>query len=157
VQAFVAARSEIQQLTPGTTTEAQAQNQIQISQILQRHSLAPDVYNAIATRAQTDQALANRISAESVGTEFTDAQLQGFLAAGAEIQPLNQQLATATPEQRTVLAEQIRASLTRHNLTIEQFNGIAAQAQTDTERAARLTALNTPAAPAGTEETPPQE
>jgi hypothetical protein len=150
VQAFVAARTEIQRLTPGTTAEAQAQNQQQISQILQRNSLTPDVYNAIETAARTDQALANRISASAVGTNFTDVQLQALVAASAEIDPLNRQIASATAEQRPAIGAQIRAALQRHNLDIETYNGIAARAQTDQalgQRIAQLRAAQQPAQP----------
>jgi hypothetical protein len=150
VQSYIAARSAIGQLSPGSTTEAQRENQLRIGQILQQNNLTPDTYNAIAARAQTDQTLANRIAAASVGDEFTDAQLQAFVAAGIEIQPLNQQLATATPEQRTAIAEQIRGVLQRNNLSIEAYNGIAAQAQDDPELAARITAIHSAQTPAET-------
>jgi hypothetical protein len=142
VQGFVAARQEIQALTPGTTADAQAANQSRISQILQSHNLAPDVYNAIASAAQTDQTLANRIAAASVGTSFTDAQLQAFATASAEIDPITRSLATATPEQRDQAAVQIRAILARNNITFDAYNGIAAQAQSDDQLAARIAALS---------------
>jgi hypothetical protein len=141
VQAFVAARSEIQALPPNT-------DQARIGQILSSHSIAPDIYNAIATRAQTDQTLSNRIAAASVGTEFTDAQLQSFIAASTEINPLSQSLAAAPADQQQVIAAQIRAVLQSHNLSIEAYNGIAAQAQSDPALAARINALAAPAAPA---------
>lgn len=149
VQAFVAARTEIQALPPNT-------DQTRISQILSSHSIAPDVYNAIATRAQTDQALSNRIAATSVGTEFTDAQLQSFIRASTEINPLSQSLATAAPEQQQVIAAQIRSILTTNNLSIEAYNGIASQAQSDPALAARINALAAPAAPADATTTTPQ-
>jgi hypothetical protein len=141
VTSFVAARAEIQRLTPGQTAEQQNANQQRIGQILAQNNLAPDVYNAIEAASRTDQALANRIAAASVGTAVTDAQLQSFVAASAEIDPLNRQLATATPEQRTQIAMQIRGSLERNNLTIEAYNGIAARAQTDPALGARIAQL----------------
>jgi len=141
LQSFVAAREEIQQLTPGQTTEQQQQNQIRISQILQSNNIDANTYNAIATASRSDQALSNRIAALVVGDEFTDAQLQSFVTASAQIQPLSQQLATATPDQRTVLAQQIRATLEQNNLSLEVYNGIAAQAQSDQDLAARIAAL----------------
>jgi hypothetical protein len=150
VQAFVAAREEIQRMTPGQTTEQQAANQQRIAQILQQRNLTPDVYNAIEAASRTDQALANRIAAASVGTSFTDAQLQAFVAASAEIDPLNRQLATATAEQRAQIGNQIRAALARNNLDIETYNGIAARAQSDPQLGARIAQLRsaqTPAAP----------
>jgi len=142
VQGFVAARAEIQRLSPGATAEAQAANQRQISQILQRNGLTPDTYNAIEAAARTDQALANRISASAVGsTTFTDAQLQAFVAASAEIDPLNRQIAAAPAEQRAQIGAQIRAALQRHNLDIDTYNGIAARAQTDQALAQRIAQL----------------
>jgi hypothetical protein len=141
VQAFVAARDEIQRLTPGQTTEQQAANQQRISEILQRNNLTPDVYNAIEAAARTNQALANRIAAASVGSTFTDAQLQAFVSASAEIDPLNRSLATASAEQRAQIGEQIRNALARYNLDIETYNGIAARAQTDQALAARIAQL----------------
>jgi hypothetical protein len=148
VQAFVAARTEIQALPPNT-------DQTQIAQILSRHSLAPDVYNAIATRAQTDQTLSNRIAAVSVGTEFTDAQLQSFIAASTQINPLSQSLAAAPADQQPVIAAQIRSILQTNNLSIEAYNGIASQAQSDPALAARINALAAPAAPADATAEPP--
>ncbi|HJS81019.1 MAG TPA: DUF4168 domain-containing protein [Vitreimonas sp.] len=153
VRAFVAAREEIQRLTPGQTAEAQAQNQRTIGEILQRNSLAPDVYNAIDAAARTDQALANRISAASgQSTTFSDAQLQAFVSASAEIDPLNRQIASASAEQRTQIGAQIRAALQRYNLDIETYNAIAARAQTDQalgQRIAQLRAAQPAPPPAG--------
>lgn len=141
VQAFVAARGEIQQLTPGQTVEQQAQNQQRISEILQRHGIAPDTYNSIQSAAQTDQALANRIAAASVGTSLSDAQLQAFVAASAEIEPLNRAIASAPEDQRAAIGAQIVAALERHNLDVETYNGIAARAQADQELASRIAQL----------------
>ncbi len=141
VQAFVGARDEIQELTPGQTVEQQAQNQQRISEILQRHGIAPDVYNSIQSAAQTDQSLANRIAAASVGTSFSDAQLQAFVAASAEIDPLNRAIATAPEAERESLGAQIIAALERHNLDVETYNGIAARAPSDQELAARIAQL----------------
>ncbi len=153
IQSFVAARTEIQTLTPGQTAEAQAANQQRIGEILQRNNLAPDVYNAIESAARTDQALANRVAAAGVSnTSFTDAQLQAFVAASAQIDPLNRQIATATAEQRTQIGAQIRAALSQHNLDIDTYNGIAARAQTDQtlgQRIAQLRAAQPAPPPAG--------
>ena len=142
VQNFVAARTEIAALPA-----AQQSDQTQIGAVLQRHSLAPDVYNAIQTRSQTDTALANRIASLTVGTNFTDAQLQGFVRASAEIDPLNRQLATATGDQRTQLATQIRDSLARNNLDLQTYNVIAQRSQSDPQIAARITAIRTASQP----------
>jgi hypothetical protein len=77
-------------------------------------------------------------------TTFTDAQLQSFVTASQQIQPLNAQLATATPEQRTALAGQIRGVLQQNNLDGATYNAIATQAQSDQALAARLAALQAP-------------
>lgn len=141
ISSFVAARTELQ--AAGASAD-----QTRVSQILQSHSISPLDYNAIQTRAQTDQTLANRISAAAVGTDFTDVQLRSFIAASIAIDPINRSLATATPEQRTEAATQIRTILQQNNLTFEQYNGIASRAQADTALAARINALAQPAAPA---------
>jgi len=141
IQAFVAARTEIQQLTPGQTAEEQAANQRRITDILQRHNINGVTYNAIETATRTDQALANRVAAASVGSSFTDAQLQAFVAASAEIDPLNRELASATPERRTQIAAEIRSALDRNNIDLQTYNGIAARAQADQTLGARIAQL----------------
>lgn len=145
IAAFVAARAQINQLTPGTTTEVQQQNQMRISQILQGVGITPLQYNAILAASQTDQTLSNRIAVAAVGDDLSDDQLRAFIAASAEIEPLSATLMSGTDAERAQAAEQIRAILTRNNLTIEVYNGIAAQARTDAELQARLQALNAPA------------
>lgn len=82
-------------------------------------------------------------------TTFTDAQLRSFSAAATAIQPLNAQLQTATPEQRTTIIAQIRAALTQNNLDGATYNAIAAQAQADPALAARITALSSGATAPG--------
>lgn len=64
LRAFARASIEIQPLTAGLTTatpEQQAQVTEQIRQILQTNNLDSATYNAIAQRAQTDQAFAARV------------------------------------------------------------------------------------------------
>ncbi len=89
-----------------------------------------------ATPAQPDAA------APAPTGEYTDAQLRSFAAAAVEIQPISQRLATATPEQRTAAADQIRTILTRNNLDGATYNAIAARAQTDAAFASRIAALS---------------
>ena len=150
IEAFVTAREQINQLSPGTTPEQQAANQQRIAQILQESGITPEQYNTILTAAQTDQALNNRIAVAAVGDSFSDAQLSAFIAASAEIQPLNASLASGTPEQRAATAEQIRSILQRNNLDLETYNGIAAQIRANPELQARLNALAQQQAPAAT-------
>jgi hypothetical protein len=64
-----------------------------------------------------------------------------------EIDPISRGLAGATPQEQATAAEQIRAILGQHQLDIEVYNGIAAQAQTDADLAARIAALQMPAMP----------
>ena len=75
---------------------------------------------------------------------YTDVQLRAFIAASAEIDPLNRQLATASAEQRAALATQIRGVLERNSLDAATYNAIAAQSQTDTTLAARINGLRAP-------------
>jgi hypothetical protein len=141
VQAYVAASGEIDPINSAATTDAErAAAAQQIGAILQRHNLAPDVYNSIAAAARTDQALADRIAALRTGS-VTDAQLHAFAAASLEIDPISRAAASAPPEQRQQAATQIRAILARHNLDSETYNGIAARAQTDAALAARIAQL----------------
>lgn len=138
VQGYVASRAAIEQIAPGQSPEQQAANRQRIGQILQQNGLTGEQFNAIAAASRTDQALANRIAAISVGTNFSDAQLRSFVQASTEIEPLNQSLARATPEQRTQAAQQIRDVLARNSLNAETYNGIAARAQSDPQLAQRI-------------------
>jgi hypothetical protein len=75
VQAFAEASLEIAPITAGlanATPEQRDQATQQIRAILDRHGIDGAAYNAIARRAQTDQALAARIAAAQ-----TAAQSQG--------------------------------------------------------------------------------
>jgi hypothetical protein len=147
IAGFLAAREEIQTLTPGQTADEQRANAVRISEILSTHNISAYVYNGIDERARTDQDLANRIAVARLGDGFSDEQLTAFAAASAEIDPITRTLATATPEEQQQAAAQIRAILGQHQLDIEVYNGIAAQAQTDADLAARIAALQMPAMP----------
>jgi hypothetical protein len=72
---------------------------------------------------------------------YTDAQLRAYIAAKNEIEPLQANLATQTPEQQTQTRQQIAAILQRNSLSPEQFNGIARMSNEDRTFAARLAAL----------------
>ncbi|HVK79395.1 MAG TPA: DUF4168 domain-containing protein [Verrucomicrobiae bacterium] len=101
--------------------------------------------------AQTQTAPAQATAAAT----FTDAQVTAFAAASTEIDPISQRLASATPEQRTEAATQIRAILQRHSLDANTYNAIATQAQTDTALQARVTAARASTAAPAAAETPP--
>jgi hypothetical protein len=74
-------------------------------------------------------------------TTFTDAQLRSFAAATQEINPIAGTLSTATPEQRTSAAEQIRGILARNDLDVETYNAIATQARADPALAERIRSM----------------
>lgn len=82
--------------------------------------------------------------------EYTDAQLRGFIAASAAINPIiSASGGQLTPEQIT----QVRAALTANNLDSDTYNAIAARMRSDTAFAARVQALNT-ASPSGSSADP---
>lgn len=141
LQAYVAASHEVDALTQPTTDEGRTQYAQQAGAILQRHSIAPDTYNAIAASARTDTALATRLATIRVAN-LSDTQLRAFISAGREIEPINATLTNATEAQRTQAATQIRDILARNNMDAQTYNAIATQAQTDTALRARLEAIN---------------
>jgi hypothetical protein len=102
---------------------------------------APQAQAAPAMPQQEAQAAPTPAPAQAAPTTFTDAQLQSFVTASRQIEPLNRQVATATPEQRTALATQIRGVLTQNNLDGATYNAIATRAQTDPALASRIAAL----------------
>ena len=114
-------------------------------------SAAPATTQSQSTQTQSAQTTtpqaAQPTTPPAQPASYTDAQLRSFAAAALEIQPITQTLPTATPEQRTAAADQIRAILTRHNLDGATYNAIAAQAQADPAFAARIVALAPPAQP----------
>jgi len=78
---------------------------------------------------------------------FTDAQLRSFAAAAREIQPINAQLTSGTPEQRTAATTQVRSILQRNNLDGATYNAIAAKAQAEPAFAARIASLSSSSSP----------
>ncbi len=80
-------------------------------------------------------------AAPAAPATYTDAQLRSFAVAARQIQPLNAQLTSGTPEQRTAAVTQVRAILQQNNLDSATYNAIAAQAQSDPTFAARISAL----------------
>jgi hypothetical protein len=103
-------------------------------------------------------AFAQTAPAQATAATYTDAQIQAFAAASAEIDPISRSLPTASATQRTEAAARIRTVLQQHNLDSNTYNSIAAQAQTDTALAARINAARpAPAQPAAPETTPPTQ
>lgn len=80
-------------------------------------------------------------AAPAAPATYTDAQLRSFAVAARQIQPLNAQLTSGTPEQRTAATTQVRAILQQNNLDGATYNAIAAKAQADPAFAARISAL----------------
>jgi len=78
---------------------------------------------------------------------FTDAQLRSFAAAAREIQPLNAQMTSGTPEQRTAATTQVRGILQRNNLDGATYNAIAAKAQAEPAFAQRIASLSSSSSP----------
>jgi hypothetical protein len=74
-------------------------------------------------------------------SSYTDDQLRAYAAAKTEIEPLQANLASQTPEQRTQTTAQISAILQRHSLAATQFNDIGRMASEDRTFASRLAAL----------------
>lgn len=110
--------------------------------------------DAAGSSAQTEtqtQAPDAAPPADPATATYTDVQLQAFVAAAAEINPIAQSLTTATPEQRAQSAAQIRAILAQHGLDADTYNAIASRAQTDAAFAARIATLQS------TQQTPPPE
>jgi len=112
----------------------------QVQTILARNNIDLATYNAIAAQAQTDQALANRISAERVST-VTEADLRAFVAASREIDPIGRAVVNGTEAQRQEAAVQINAILARNNMDAATYNGIAARAQNEPALAARINSI----------------
>lgn len=104
---------------------------------------APQAQAAPAAPQQQAQVTPTPAPAQAAPTTFTDAQLQSFVTASRQIEPLNRQVASATPEQRTAPATQIRGVLTQNNLDGATYNAIATRAQTDPALASRIAALQT--------------
>jgi hypothetical protein len=75
--------------------------------------------------------------------------LRSFATAAHDIQPLNAQLTTGTPEQRTAATEQVRQILARNSLDGATYNAIASQAHADPALAQRIAALSTPSSTPG--------
>ena len=151
LRGYLAARAEIAPIQARYESMSEAertQARTQITTIIERHGLTPVSYDAIARQASTDTAFANRLTSLQPDT-FSDANLRAFAAASTEIEPINRTLTSATPEQRTAAAGQIRAILARHNLDGATYNAIASRAQSDPAFAERIRALRSPAAPDG--------
>jgi hypothetical protein len=90
-------------------------------------------------------------------TSFTDAQLRSFASASAEIDPISRALPSASAEQRTAPAAQIRTILQRNNIDSATYNAIAAQAQRDPALVARINGLRTSAPPQPTPAPAPEK
>src|SRR5262245_32947898 len=70
---------------------------------------------------------------------YTDAQLQAFAAASAEISTIQSQAHGAALNETQL--NSIRTTLTQHNLDSATYNAIAARVRTDTALAQRVASL----------------
>jgi uncharacterized protein YoaH (UPF0181 family) len=144
LQHYALAKAEIEPLQANLgsqTPEQQQQTTAQISQILQRHGITAEDFNAISRAASQDRTLASRIAAAQPAT-FSDETLRAFARASIEIDPISRSLANATPEQQAQATEQIRQILARNNIDSATYNAIASRAQADPALAQRIAQLH---------------
>lgn len=80
----------------------------------------------------------NAAAPTATADAFTDAEIQTYLAARAEIDPIQSRYASMTPQERAQATTQIIEIQQRHNLTAGRYDAITRRAQTDTVLAARL-------------------
>ncbi|MEZ5959089.1 MAG: DUF4168 domain-containing protein [Hyphomonadaceae bacterium] len=106
-------------------------------------SLAACAGSGATTSASNAAATTTAASTQTVTdpTAMTDEQLRAYATAKAEIEPLQAQFATQTPEQRAQTTAQITQVLQSHGLTPQQFNAISNRAAQDTTFGARLASL----------------
>lgn len=143
ITAYAAAYEHVNPIaraTVGADDAAQLAAAQQVQTILARNNIDLATYNAIAAQAQTDQALANRISAERVST-VTEADLRAFVSASREIDPIGRAVVNGTEAQRQEAAAQINAILARNSIDAATYNGIAARAQNEPALAARISSI----------------
>lgn len=69
----------------------------------------------------------------------TDAEVQAYAAARAEIDPIQDRYASMTPQQRTQATQQITQIQQRHNLTPARYDAIRRAVQSDPALASRVT------------------
>lgn len=94
-----------------------------------------------STSAATSAApSASSAPAAQAGT-YTDEQLRAYLAARAEMEPIQSRYENMAEAERTQARAQIAAIVERHGLTAVSYDAIARQASTDAVFASRLTSL----------------
>jgi len=139
--AYAAARAEIEPITTqyaAMSAEQRTAATAQIVEIQQRHNLTPARYDAITRAMREDTQLAQRATAQG---GFTEAQLRAFAEASLAIDPLSRQFASANAATQEQLTTQMREVLDEHSLDGATYNAIASAAQTDSELAAQIAAL----------------
>lgn len=80
-------------------------------------------------------------AAQAAAASYTDAQLNAFIAASLEVQPLTERLPGQTSAQQAQTSAEISAALQRHAITSTTYNEIARRAQTDETLTARINML----------------
>lgn len=74
-------------------------------------------------------------------TFYTDAELESYVEASREIEPISSRIARMTPRDRQQATERILSILRRHRLTGDQYNAIEAQTRSDPALAQRVAAI----------------
>jgi hypothetical protein len=102
---------------------------------------------AASDSASTEAASASAPTSTAAGPSstqpatYSDEQLRAYLAARAEIAPIQAGYGALGAEQQAQARTQIAAIVERHGLTAASYDAIARQAQSDPAFASRLTAL----------------
>lgn len=107
-------------------------------------ALAAGCAGSARTEAETSTTAATTAPSAATQTqtgEFTDAQLTAYLAARAEIEPIQQSFGSLTPEQQAQASAQITEIIERHGLSAVTYDAIGRRAQSDADFANRLTGL----------------
>lgn len=138
MKAVMAVNAQVQNGTP--TAEQQAA----MATAIEGAGLTIDRFNAISAQVSTDRVLNARLDlartepspAGSVGAGVTDAEIEQFTKAMADIRPISQALAGAAPsaEQQAAMS----AAITDSGLTLERFNAVSAATSRDAHLRARI-------------------
>jgi len=72
---------------------------------------------------------------------FTDAQLQAYLDAKAQIDPISAKIDGLSPSERQIATDRIRGILDQHSISADTYNAIATRARTDVALSNRLAGL----------------
>lgn len=97
---------------------------------------------ACASGSGSDTGSTARTSAQTApASEFSDAQVQTFVTARGEIEPIQRTFASLSAEQRTQASTQITSIMQRNGIDAVTYNNIETRARTDQALANRIAAL----------------